>query len=194
MAGVSWHQGLHEKAIEAVEQTLAHDEQVRLVVHGASNQAIIATDRRALVFKKGFLAGASFGSELTSWTYRSLVGVQIHTGMMSGAVVLQGPGQTGARTSYWKSGESDPHQAPNAIPLTRPFDLARKRVAELGRLIDEAHDRAAAPAVPTGDLSPGGAAAASGSVADELRKLADLHAEGVLSDDEFAALKAKLLD
>ena len=33
--------------------------------------------RRALVFKKGFMAGASFGSELTSWSYRSLVGVQM---------------------------------------------------------------------------------------------------------------------
>ena len=31
------------------------------------------------------------------------------------------------------------------------------------------------------------------SVADELRKLADLHAEGVLTDEEFAAQKARLL-
>jgi hypothetical protein len=31
-------------------------------------------------------------------------------------------------------------------------------------------------------------------IADELRKLADLRAEGVLTDDEFAAQKAKLLD
>jgi hypothetical protein len=30
-------------------------------------------------------------------------------------------------------------------------------------------------------------------VSDELRKLADLRAEGVLSDEEFAAAKARLL-
>jgi hypothetical protein len=186
MVDSAWHKGLHSKAIEAVERTLAPDEPVRLVIHGASNQAIVATDRRALVFKKGFMAGASFGSELTSWAYRNLVGVQIHTGMMSGAVVLQGPGQTGARTSYWKGDDSDPHKAPNAIPLTRPFDGARERVAELGRIIDEAHRRDQAPVaaatVPAGE-----------SVADELRKLADLRAEGILSDQEFADLKAKLL-
>jgi hypothetical protein len=106
--------------------------------------------------------------------------------MLSGAVVLQGPGQAGTRTSYWKGDDSDPHMAPNAIPLTRPFDRARERVARLGRLIDEAHRRDASPAAPA-------APATDTSVAEELRKLADLRSEGVLTDDEFAALKAKLL-
>jgi hypothetical protein len=183
MADTAWHKGLHEKAIAAVAQTLAPDERVRLVIHGASNQAIIATDRRALVFKKGFMAGASFGSELTSWAYRNLVGVQIHTGMLSGAVVLQGPGQAGTSTSAWKFDGSDPYQAPNAIPLDRPFDGARRRVGELGRIIEEAH-RAE---------QPGPAPTTTDSVADELRKLADLRSDGILSDQEFADLKAKLL-
>ena len=35
--------------------------------------------------------------------------------------------------------------------------------------------------------------ASPGSVADELRKLARLHDEGVLNDEEFAGAKAKLL-
>ena len=35
--------------------------------------------------------------------------------------------------------------------------------------------------------------AGSGSSADELSKLADLHSKGVLTDEEFAAEKAKLL-
>ena len=37
------------------------------------------------------------------------------------------------------------------------------------------------------------AAGSGDSSADELAKLADLHKQGVLSDDEFAAQKAKLL-
>jgi membrane protease subunit (stomatin/prohibitin family) len=35
--------------------------------------------------------------------------------------------------------------------------------------------------------------AAGPSMADQLNQLADLHNQGVLSDDEFAAAKAKLL-
>jgi len=47
---------------------------------------------------------------------------------------------------------------------------------------------AAAPAAP----APAAPAAGS-SMADQLGQLADLHQRGVLTDDEFAAAKAKLL-
>lgn len=41
--------------------------------------------------------------------------------------------------------------------------------------------------------APGTGPAAAPSMADQLNKLADLHSQGVLSDEEFAAAKAKLL-
>lgn len=93
---------LHPKANEALDQNLAPGERIHLIITGPSAQAIVGTDRRVFVYKKGFMAGASFGAELTSWDYRNLVGVQLHTGMMSGAVVLQAPGQSGTRTNVWK--------------------------------------------------------------------------------------------
>ena len=40
---------------------------------------------------------------------------------------------------------------------------------------------------------PAPRAAAAPSMADQLNQLADLHKQGMLSDDEFAAAKAKLL-
>jgi len=105
--------------------------------------------------------------------------------MMSGSVVLQGPGQTGKKTSYWGQGDDDPSKAPNAIPLVRPFDEARAGVAKLRQLMEAAHSSSAhsAPAPP----------ATSGSVADELQKLVDLKNAGALSEEEFADLKRSLL-
>ncbi len=47
----------------------------------------------------------------------------------------------------------------------------------------------AAPAPAPAPAAP----AAAPSMADQLNQLADLHRQGVLSDDEFAAAKAKLL-
>jgi hypothetical protein len=41
--------------------------------------------------------------------------------------------------------------------------------------------------------APAPAPAAGSSMGDQLAKLADLHQQGVLTDDEFAAAKAKLL-
>lgn len=183
-------QGLHRKARSALEQNLAAGELVQVVILGSSNQAIIGTDRRAFVFKKGLMAGASFGSEMTSWAYRNLLGVQLHTGMVSGAVILQGPGQSGAKTSYWQNSDSDAHKAPNAIPVVRPFDAARAGVARLRLLVDSAHE-GTGPKVGARPLLPQPSAA--NGILDELERLATLRQSGAITEDEFIALKVRLI-
>jgi hypothetical protein len=177
---------LHRKANEALDQNLALGESVEVVIIGPSNQAIIGTNRRAFVYKKGFLAGASFGSELTSWDYRNLNGVQIHTGMMTGAVVLQAPGQSGAKTNIWKNGDSDPYKAPNAIPINRPWEPANQGVARLRELMDAANQAGQHP--PT--------QAAPVLAADpmtQLKQLGELRDAGVVTSEEFEAKKVEIL-
>ena len=175
---------LHRKCNAELDANLAPGEPVQVVITGPSSQAVVGTDRRAFIYKKGFMAGATLGAEMTSWDYRNLNGVQIHTGMMSGAVVLQAPGQSGTKTSYWGQGNEDPYKAPNAIPVVRPYEQAKAGVARLRQLI-EAVQRAHVPGAP--------AAAAPGSIADELKKIAELHAAGALTFEEFNALKARIL-
>ena len=175
---------LHDKAQDSLSKTLVTGESVLVIIRGPSAQAIVGTDRRAFIYKKGFMAGASFGSEMTNWMYKNLVGVQLHTGMMSGAVVLQGPGQSGNSTSYWKGGNDDPYKAPNAIPVVRPYEVVEAGVARLRELIDLDHQKANAPAV-----QPVQAA----SVADEIRKLAEMRRDGLITDEEFTDLKTQLM-
>jgi hypothetical protein len=172
---------LKKKVKAALEQNLHDDETVRVIVRGAHGQAMVATGSRVFVCKPGFMAGASFGAEVASWSYQNLVGVQAHKGLMSGSVVLQGPGQTGQKTSYWAGGKDDPTKAPNAIPVAGDWDHVNAGVARRRQLIDDAH----APSTSTAASAP--------STADELRKLADLRNEGILSEEEFEAQKARLL-
>ena len=108
---------LKSSARDALLTNLREKETVRVIVVGLSGQAIAGTDSRVFVLKPGFLAGASFGVETTSWNYRQITGVQIHKGMKTGAVIIQAPGQAGVSTSYWKESDSDPFKAPNAIPV-----------------------------------------------------------------------------
>lgn len=170
---------------KALGENLAADETIRVIIHGAFGQAMIGTDTRVFVCKPGFMAGAAFGAEVTSWSYVNLVGVQAHKGLTTGSVVLQAPGQTGKRTSYWGGKDEDPAKAPNAIPIAGDWKQVQTGVARLRQLIDRAHT----PAAPLP-----GAAPAPPSTADELRKLADLHGDGVLTDAEFQAAKARLLE
>jgi hypothetical protein len=175
---------LHRKANEMLDENLGSGERVEVIITGPSAQAVIGTDRRVFVYKKGFMAGATFGAEMTTWDYRNLVGIQLHTGMMSGAVIVQAPGQEGTRTNTWKQGDKDPYKAPNAIPINRPWEQAKAGVARLRELIAAAH-------MP--QVTPSAAPASNGSVADELRKLAELRDTGVISAQEFDMMKTRLL-
>ena len=176
--------GLKPRVVKALGQNIAPDERVEVVIVGASGQVIVGTQTRAFVIKPGFLAGATFGAEITSWSYTHIAGVQVHKGMMTGSVVIQGPGQTGQAGGYWRQGDTDSHKAQNAIPIAGSWDTVNAGVARLRHLIAEAH----AP-------SPAPAAAGEGtiSIADELVKLASLRDSGVLSDDEFELAKGRLL-
>ena len=167
-------------------QNLKQNEVVKVVIIGAGGQAIVGTDTRLFVLKAGFLAGATFGAEVTSWSYRNLLGIQIHKGMRTGGVVVQAPGQTGYQTSYWGSGKDDLFKAPNAIPVAGNWPAVRAVVAELQNLIDAAH----APAVAAPPNLP---PAQQASMADEMKKLSELHASGSLTDEEFTAAKKRLL-
>jgi hypothetical protein len=105
--------------------------------------------------------------------------------MMTGSVVLQGPGQTGKKSSYWGGKDDDPAKAPNAIPVAGNWKTVNERVARLRQLIDDAH---------SGRSSASSGAGSGVSPADELRKLADLNAEGVLTQEEFEAAKTRILE
>jgi hypothetical protein len=178
---------LKSRVKKALDGNLRVDDTVRVIIRGAHGQAMIGTDSRVFVCKPGFMAGASFGAEITSWSYLNLLGVQVHKGLMSGSVLLQGPGQTGVDTSYWGRQKTDPKNAPNAIPVVedgKGWDRVQASAARLRQLIDEAH----APSAPPSAVS------ASASLGDELRKLTELHEQGSLTDEEFASAKARLLE
>jgi hypothetical protein len=67
---------------------------------------------------------------------------------------------------------------------------------QAGKAADEAAERQAQAAPPQAAPSPPEAPAAPAADEDviaQLQKLADLHAAGALTDEEFASMKAKLL-
>ena len=71
---------LKSKVKTVLEQNLGSDDAIRFVIRGAHGQAMVGTDTRVFVCKPGFMAGATFGAEVTSWSYANPVGVQVHKG------------------------------------------------------------------------------------------------------------------
>lgn len=172
---------LHKDANKALDENLMPGEGVRVIIRGSYDSALIATDRRVFVFKKGIFSGAAMAKKLSSWDYRNITGIQIETGMVSGTVALQAAGAVAVDASFWGGDSNSAMKAANAIALVRDhFDQAKLGVAGIRQLI------AANQAGPT-------SVTAAPDIPDQLRKLAELRDAGIVTAAEFDAKKAELL-
>ncbi len=130
---------LQKDANISLDRNLLFDEKVKVIIQGLSDSAIIGTDTRCFVYKRGEMGGAAFGGKLISWDYANLNGVQLETGSQSGAVSLQGPGTTSEDMSYWNTHKEGPAASPYQISLTKElFEQAREGIAVLRKLISNA--------------------------------------------------------
>lgn len=185
-----WDGDLHKKARQALDENLAEGEEVRVILNmgrRSRRAAIIATDRRLFVFKTGMASGATFGSKFSSFDYRNVSGISLHTGAMTGSAVIDVAGAAPVGSSYWGNRNNDPWKAQNAIPVTRPYDDAKKQIAAIRQLITDWHDRASAP-------QGGALQGQTGDVVDQIKRLGELRDAGLITAEEFGAKKAELLD
>ena len=130
---------LHEDANRSLDKNLSSSEKVKVIIQGLSDSAIIGTDTRCFVYKRGQMGGVMFGSKLTSWDYINLNGVQLETGPSTGFVSLQAPGIVSKDMSYWNTGSNGPAASPYALSLSKDlFEQAREGVNILRTLISKA--------------------------------------------------------
>ncbi len=167
--------GLHEKAMEALNQNLITGEPIKVVIHGLSDSAMVGTDRRVFVFKKGMTSGVWFGTKLSSWDYRNLSGVQIETGWATGFVALQGQGIAATDMSVWDLGgnKESVWNIPSAIPVGQiQLEQARQGVSVLRQLISHYQQP---------------------HQVSDLETLARLRDQGIITDAEFEGKKKQIL-
>jgi hypothetical protein len=160
------------------------DEEVVDAVYGLRNQVAILTDRRVVVSKRGINAGAIFGSKTTSYPFEMIVGVEVQTsGVRTVLTVRSASDQAGQGFLVLQTLDKNVWNAPNTVPFNRgDRDRVQQFAEQVNRLKKQNLD---------GKRQSAGSS--QSSVADELAKLAKLKADGVLSEEEFAAQKARLM-
>lgn len=208
---------LPAKTARLVSGSIGPNETVFLVLVGGFGQALIALSDRMVIAKAGLMSGNTFGGKVTAFPYREVTGIELHTGWSTGALAIQTPSYPGTQAgSYWAKGKNtSPAELPNTLPLPSKSvlnswqtHLQTLRAAvtgggltantepppELGppvALRALPRKQPAAPPVVSSQMqaspSPGR------DLSSQLRELAELHQGGVLSDEEFARAKAKLL-
>jgi hypothetical protein len=175
---------LSGKARKHIEQHVHEDENVGVVMQGASHQTLVGLDDRLLIVKPGVMAGASFGAKVTSFNYSDISAIEVNTNWRTGVIEVITSGYQGTKgTKYWSSdAEHDPFKISNCIPI--PKKAAQEWTPYLQWLrqkITEAKGEGQPAAAPKDDL------------VSSLERLESLRSAGTLTDAEFEQAKARLL-
>jgi hypothetical protein len=182
------------KTLRLAQESIGPAENVHVCLVGLRGQALVALDDRLLVLKAGFMAGATFGGKAVSFPYQQITGIEVHHGPATGVVIIQTAAYQGAASGgYWTQGKDSAWQLPNCIPIVK------KDAAAFEPSLARIRDRIATGVWPDGidpDPRPSDVATkveATSDLAAQLSTLRELHLSGGLTDEEFAAFKAKLM-
>lgn len=161
---------LEESTRTSISAAMDTDESPTIVIPAQMWGGLVGTDRRVFIHKKSLS-----GSKLSSWEYNAISGVEVNERFTTIDVILQlmaGPASSDRDTSTISD-------APNVVEVSignRPaIDDA---IAKLRHMVSTSR---AADRSSTSD------------VIDELRRLAELRREDVLSEAEFQAKKQQML-
>lgn len=167
---------LNGAAGKEVQRALLPGESVVAWARGKGGSHLVATDSRALIVKAGIATGQFFGRKVTVFPYGMLTGAELQTGMFDGYVQLMAAGAQGVT----RMGRTAQMYADNTCAFNKGDETRFRHVVDV---IRERMMRAHA----------GGAASGAASMTGELAQLAALHASGALTEEEYAAAKARLL-
>ncbi|WP_165807277.1 SHOCT domain-containing protein [Nocardioides currus] len=187
-----------------------------ILVSSGGAGLLAAWDDRLAIVKTGamtsFMAGSLGGERSAVFHYTDITGIEYNSGLMNGVLEILTPSYSGsANKDFWRgstksrnANANDPWTLSNTLPLAKAeYRSAGDQITELRRRISIAKNPGPSTPVSTANIAPAAATSApipppaglgeGAGLADQLAKLADLHQAGVLSDEEFAAAKQRLL-
>jgi Short C-terminal domain len=167
-----------------------------LVISSLAAGALAAWEDRIMILKvgsaTGFMAGSIGGGRTATFYLADINAIEYNSGLLNGVLeVLTASYQGSANKDFWRgrldsrnADAHDPFTQSNTLPLDRATHAqATPALNRLRGMIADAKSGriAARPVEPLPDL-PG-----------QLARLASLRDAGVLTDEEFAAAKARLI-
>lgn len=190
---------LRSAAARAVAELSRGDESPWLILNpaGATGSLVAFEDRLAIIKTgafTGFMAGSTFGGRQAVIYFSDITGIEFNGGLITGVLeVLTASYQGTANKDFWQgtlssrnANANDPFTLSNTLPMTKSeYRDCQEHINELRHRISISKRPVAAPAIT--------AAPAQDSFADQIAKLAQLRANGLLSDEEFAEAKQKLM-
>jgi hypothetical protein len=175
---------LGKKEAELLKSNLTPGEVVLGQVIANFGQAVVATDQKVIVVKHGWMAGQTLGSKATSFDYHYIGAVEVRTGWAQGEMEIINPSMPSSQGNRIKDKVAI-QETPNGVVFPKAnAKLFNEFAAKVREMVAKAHIPVHAAAPPP---------AAASAIPEQIRQLSELHAVGVLTDEEFSTKKADLL-
>jgi hypothetical protein len=174
---------LSRRVRREVGRHVGGEERILFCLRGCLDHSLVALDDRILLVKPGFHAGTTFGSLVTTLHYADVTGVQVHTFLLSGWIEISSPSFQGRerKRNRWPHGQDrDVYKLPNCIPI------ARRRLRDYEPVLRRLHGRIAL------FKRPAGKPAQRSALLVDVERVAELAAEGRISEEEHSRLRALL--
>lgn len=185
-----------EAARKAIAGIALPEEHPWLIINpGGWTGVLVAFEDRLAIIKVGaltsFMAGSLMGGRNTVFYFNDITAIEYNSGLMSGVLeVLTASYQGSANKDFWQgtlksrnADSNDPFTLSNTLPLAKfEYEQWKGDIAQLRKRIADSK-RTVVVQEP-----------AATSMADQIAQLAKLHADGLLSDEEFAAAKSRLIN
>ncbi|PPJ35817.1 hypothetical protein C5E45_23695 [Nocardia nova] len=171
-----------DKIWRALEEHASPGELAWLVINSGVAGVLAAYEDRLIIAKVGagasFMTGALGGGRVATFMFEDITNIEYYSGIATGVLAVLTPSHQGITGPTYSNERAEAWRHSNCLPLgTVDYRRALPHLNELRRRISAAKRPIhGVPAQSTG-------------LAAELSGLADLHAQGVLDDSEFAAAK-----
>lgn len=181
------------KTLGKLGRHLGDGDEVEVIIWSAGSGYLLSTQDRCIIAKislaQSFMAGSFGGGRVASFYHADINSIEYNSGLFNGVLeILTASYQGSANKDFWQgtfrgrnANSNDPYTLSNTLPL------ARFEYEELKPLISIIRSRISKAKNPTH------AGKAPSSSMDSLDTLSHLHDTGKLSDEEFAAAKARVL-
>ncbi|NKX90946.1 SHOCT domain-containing protein [Nocardia coubleae] len=176
----------------AIDDHSGPDEVPWFILSCDADGLLAAFEDRLIIAKVGFnasmMAGSLGGGRITTFPYPGITNIEYNSGLLMGVLEVLTPSYQGSRNhDYWRSflknpnnTDNNPRALSNTIPVPRPlYDQALPQLNTL-------QSKISASKRPPASQSPSPPASL---LAEEIQRLANLHAQGLLTDVEFTAAK-----
>lgn len=191
-----------KKATVAIlKQCYTDEERPWLILICPGSGLIAAFEDRLVLIKTGSfnsLMAGSFGGERTAvFFYKDITGIEYNAGILNGVLEILTPSYSGtAHKDFWtgtmksrNDNSNDPFTLSNTMPIDRfEYREFTPHLNEIRKRIADSKNPAVKVEIHQKDTLHQGK-----SLTEELLDLKKLHEEGVLSADEFALAKARVI-